>query len=91
MNTSVSTAPICGDEKNFMNNMRSLVRNVQIFSQFRNPLPDGTMAKLEFMICCDSSKLNDNTVLKGIKALEPLPFNNFEMVLCCFCLVYLND
>lgn len=81
MDYSVNIRLICEDESMLMNNVRKLVRSVHIFSQFHFPVPDGTMAELEFKICPNPSTLN---VPEDIKIVAPLPFDNFQMVLCYF-------
>jgi hypothetical protein len=84
MDNYVNIELICEDESMLMNNVRILVRNIHIFSQFHFPVPDGTMAELEFKICSNPSTLNDCTMPEDIKIVAPLPFDNFQMVLCYF-------
>jgi hypothetical protein len=78
MDTSISTAQVFKDERKYKSIMMTLVRNLQMFAQFRDPLPDGTTINLFFTICHD---LQDYIMPEGIKTMKPLPFRSFEMVI----------
>jgi hypothetical protein len=89
MDNSVNIGLIYEDESMLMNNVRMLVRKIHTFSQFHFPVPDGTMAELEFKICPNPSTLNDCTVPED-KIVAALPFDNFEMVLYYFSICMIN-